>query len=101
MYDFRHNSCCYWLPRYKSESALKYRFGWKKSDKIHYYSELLGMEDTIQKEDLNIAPSEKIEPSVQTNTEDNLVQARLNVIEMQIKQVVELVNKLATKELGK
>jgi integrase len=47
MYDFRHVSCCYWLPRYKSESALKYRFGWKKSDKIHYYSELLGMKDTI------------------------------------------------------
>lgn len=39
MYDFRHNSCCYWLPRYKSESALKYRFGWKKSEEIHYYSE--------------------------------------------------------------
>ena len=36
MYDFRHCSCCYWLPRYKSESALKFRFGWKKSDKIHY-----------------------------------------------------------------
>jgi integrase len=33
MYDFRHCACCYWLPRYKSESALKYRFGWKKSDK--------------------------------------------------------------------
>jgi len=52
MYDFRHISCCYWLPRYKSESALKYRFGWKKSDKIHYYSELLGMKDTISEEDL-------------------------------------------------
>ncbi|MCR4285061.1 MAG: tyrosine-type recombinase/integrase, partial [archaeon] len=52
MYDFRHISCCYWLPRYKSESALKYRFGWKKSDKIHYYSELLGMKDTIAEEDL-------------------------------------------------
>lgn len=34
MYDFRHNSCCYWLPRYKSESALKYRFGWKSSEKF-------------------------------------------------------------------
>ena len=34
MYDFRHCSCCYWLPRYKSESALKFRFGWKKSDKV-------------------------------------------------------------------
>ena len=54
MYDFRHCSCCYWLPRYKSESALKYRFGWKKSDKIHYYSELLGMKDTISEEDMLI-----------------------------------------------
>jgi hypothetical protein len=52
MYDFRHNSCCYWLPRYKSESALKYRFGWKKSEKIHYYSELLGMKDTISEDDM-------------------------------------------------
>jgi integrase len=52
MYHFRHCSCCYWMPRYKSESALKYRFGWKKSDKIHYYSELLGMRDTISEEDM-------------------------------------------------
>ena len=52
MYDFRHCSCCYWLPKYKSESGLKYRFGWKKSDKIHYYSEMLGMQDTILEEDL-------------------------------------------------
>ncbi len=43
LYDFRHCSCCYWLPRYKSESALKFRFGWKRSEKIHYYSEMLGM----------------------------------------------------------
>jgi len=54
MYDFRHSSCCYWLPRYKSESALKYRFGWKKSDMIHYYTELLGMKDTISEEDLYV-----------------------------------------------
>jgi len=52
MYDFRHCSCCYWLPRYKSESALKFRFGWKKSDKIHYYSEMLGMRDTISEDDM-------------------------------------------------
>ena len=52
MYDLRHNSCCYWLSRYKSESGLKFRFGWKKSEKIHYYSELLGMKDTISEEDL-------------------------------------------------
>ena len=52
MYDFRHNSCCYWLNRYKSEAGLKYRFGWKKSDKIYYYSELLGAKDTITQDDL-------------------------------------------------
>jgi len=52
MYDFRHSSACYWLPKYKSESALKYRFGWKESDMIHYYTEFLGMKDTITKGDL-------------------------------------------------
>jgi len=54
MYDFRHSSGCFWLPRYKSESALKYRFGWKKSDMIFYYTELLGMKDTINDEDMLI-----------------------------------------------
>lgn len=52
MYDFRHSSACYWLPRYKSESALMYRFGWKKSDEIHYYTQLLGMRDNITEDDL-------------------------------------------------
>jgi len=52
LYDFRHSSACFWLPRYKSESALKYRFGWKKSDMIHYYTEFLGMKDTITADDL-------------------------------------------------
>jgi hypothetical protein len=51
-YDLRHCSACYWLIRYKSEAALKYRFGWKKSDMLHYYSEFLGMHDTISKDDL-------------------------------------------------
>ena len=54
MYDFRHCSACYWLVRYKSESALKYRFGWKKSDMIHYYTEFLGMKDTIAQDDLYV-----------------------------------------------
>jgi len=54
LYDFRHSSACYWLPRYKSESAMKYRFGWKKSDMIFYYTELLGMRDNIDSEDLYI-----------------------------------------------
>lgn len=52
LYDFRHSSACFWVVRYKSESALKYRFGWKKSEMIHYYTEFLGMKDTIQEDDL-------------------------------------------------
>ncbi len=79
MYDFRHCSCCYWLPRYKSEFALKYRFGWKKSDKIHYYSELLGMKDTISEDDLLIDVTKteiekrlaKAEQEVEFLSEDN------------------------------
>lgn len=60
LYDFRHSSACFWLPRYKNESAMKYRFGWKKSDMIHYYTEFLGMKDTITQDDLylNITKTE-------------------------------------------
>ncbi len=54
LYDFRHSSACFWLPRYRSESALKYRFGWKKSDMIHYYTEFLGMKDTINEDDMYV-----------------------------------------------
>lgn len=54
LYDFRHSSACHWLPKYKSESSLKWRFGWKKSDMIHYYTELKGMKDTITEEDMYV-----------------------------------------------
>lgn len=57
LYDFRHSSACFWLPKYKSESGLKYRFGWKKSEQIHYYTELLGMSDTITTDDLVSPPN--------------------------------------------
>lgn len=51
-YDFRHSSACYWLRRYKTESALMYRFGWVNGRMIHYYTEFLGMRDTITQEDV-------------------------------------------------
>ncbi|MEK6917806.1 MAG: tyrosine-type recombinase/integrase [Nanoarchaeota archaeon] len=94
MYDFRHCSCCYWLPRYKSESALKYRFGWKKSDKIHYYSELLGMKDKISEEDLliDITKTEiekrltKAEREVEFLTEDN------QHMKNQMKEILKLIS---------
>jgi integrase len=52
MYDFRHCSCCFWINIYPKERKLMYRFGWKKSDKIYYYSELLGLHDDISDEDM-------------------------------------------------
>jgi hypothetical protein len=57
----------------------------------------------MQKEDLNLCVSEpkREEQTMVTNSDSNLVSARLNVMGIQIKQVIELVNKLATKELNK
>lgn len=54
MYDLRHNSVCYWIQRYKTNSAIMYRFGWKSEEYIHYYSEFLGMKDPIKQDDLYI-----------------------------------------------
>lgn len=50
--DIRHISACYWLPKYPTQQGMMYRFGWKKSDKIFYYSEFLGMADNISEEDI-------------------------------------------------
>jgi len=82
LYDFRHNSACYWLPRYKSISALLYRFGWKKLDKVHYYTNMLGMSDTIQSEDLMIDTT-KTELQQQMDKlaqENSLLQEKMNSI---------------------
>ena len=97
MYDFRHCSCCYWLPRYKSESALKYRFGWKKSDKIHYYSELLGMRDTISEEDILIDVTKtEIEKEMQkTRSENEILKDQMENLQMQVARISELVTKLS------
>ncbi|MFA5020415.1 MAG: tyrosine-type recombinase/integrase [Candidatus Pacearchaeota archaeon] len=94
MYDFRHCSCCYWLPRYKSESALKFRFGWKKSDKIHYYSEMLGMRDTISEEDLlvDITKTEIEHRLVKSENEKEMLSDRVQILEAQMNQILELVN---------
>lgn len=96
LYDFRHNSCCYWLPRYKSESALKYRFGWKKSDKIHYYSELLGMRDTISEDDMLIDITKtEIEQKLQKAEKKNeLLQEQLSTLQTQVTTIGELTKRL-------
>lgn len=101
LYDFRHCSCCYWLPRYKSESALKYRFGWKKSDKIHYYSELLGMKDTISEEDLLIDTT-KIEIEnrlTKTEKENNILKDKIIYMENKMEEIQKLTNVLF-KQIG-
>lgn len=92
MYDFRHISCCYWLPRYKSESALKYRFGWKKSDKIHYYSELLGMRDTIQEDDMlvDITRTEIEKELEKTRKENDILQDKMSIMEDQMRKILDV-----------
>ncbi|VVB79522.1 Phage integrase family protein [uncultured archaeon] len=96
MYDFRHCSCCYWLPRYKSESALKYRFGWKKSDKIHYYSELLGMKDTITQDDLVLAEEKtELEKNLQQSSRDKqILDDRMKAIEEKVDRFMETLIRL-------
>ena len=93
MYDFRHVSCCYWLPRYKSESALKYRFGWKKSDKIHYYSELFGMKDTISEEDLliDVTKTEIENRLTKAESQNRLLREELDEVRNQMKDILKLV----------
>ncbi|MBU0894784.1 MAG: site-specific integrase [Nanoarchaeota archaeon] len=96
MYDFRHISCCYWLPRYKSESALKYRFGWKRSDKIHYYSELLGMKDTITEEDLlvDVTKTEIEARLTKSENQNQLLSEELESVRKQMQQILRFTNKL-------
>jgi len=79
MYDFRHSSACYWIIRYKSESALKYRFGWVRSSMIHYYTELLGMRDTIEEDDLYVDISK-----TQLENEINKKGSEINLLQEQL-----------------
>ncbi len=89
LYDFRHSSACYWLPRYKNESGLKFRFGWKKSEMIHYYTELLGMRDTISQDDMLIDITKtEIEQELQKiKQERDLFKERLEILEKQVQQM--------------
>lgn len=96
MYDFRHSSACYWLPRYKSESALKYRFGWKKSEMIHYYTELLGMKDTISEEDLYVDVSKtQLEREITNKgNEITLLQEQLQAQDKKMEAMMEIMRAL-------
>lgn len=52
LYDIRHNSSIFWLNRYPTHKGLMYRFGWRKPDKIEYYSDFLGIKDEITDTDM-------------------------------------------------
>ena len=98
MYDFRHSSACYWLPRYKSESALKWRFGWKQTEMIHYYTEFLGMKDTITEEDLVDADEQReLEKELAKQKQLNqITEERLKAQENRLKEVGDKFNKINT-----
>lgn len=91
MYDFRHNSCCYWIQRYKNNTGLMFRFGWKTEKYILYYSEFLGMRDLISQEDLYVDVTK-------TELEKQLEQQNKRVVylEEQMKKVDELADQLHT-----
>ena len=95
----------YWpgrLPRYKSEAALKYRFGWKKSEQIHYYTDLLGMSDTICEEDL-LGQENKTELEkrlAHTEQERELLREQITTMNLQMTKISAAVDALASKVGG-
>jgi integrase len=99
MYDFRHSSACYWLSRYKSESALMYRFGWKKSEEIHYYTQLLGMRDTISEDDLLINETKTdLERRLdQAERDKTLLQEQVTSLQQQMKRIDQVVDRICSR----
>ncbi len=103
LYDFRHTSACYWLPRYKSETALKYRFGWKKSEMIHYYTEFLGMKDTISQEDvlLDVTKTELEKNLSKANKENEILDEKVKTMEVQMVEISKKLRELEELELSR
>lgn len=100
-YDFRHSSACYWILCYKQEAAFKYRFGWKENRMIHYYTNFLGMQDTITQEDILLNPEAKtkLQQELEKQKQANLLmEERLKRLEETIMQkaLVEISNKMET-----
>ena len=100
LYDFRHCSACFWLPKYKSTMAMMYRFGWKNEKMIHYYSEFLGMKDTIQDEDMftDISKTELEKEIIKLKKENEKTQ---EVLEKMQKNNDKIMNFFDDKRTGK
>lgn len=52
LYDLRHSSVIHYVNIIKKDALLKYRYGWKQSDKIEYYSRYIGLQDDVTEDDL-------------------------------------------------
>jgi len=68
---------------------LKYRFGWKKSEKIHYYSEMIGMRDTISEEDLltDVTKTELEKRLTKSENRAEILEAQVETNKKQIREI--------------
>ena len=93
IYDIRHNSACYWFNRYPTHKGLMYRFGWRKADKIEYYSEFLGVSDEIRDNDMILGEDKdkiyKLEKELDKEREHRKeLQSRMDYIENRLKVIL-------------
>ena len=94
MYDFRHSGICYWMNRYKHETALRYRSGHKDSKMLDYYSQFLGMKDTITDEDLEDTET-RTELQKQINKERKEREILQEKLEAQNNQIAAMLAKMS------
>ena len=85
LYDIRHNACCYWLKRYQKTRSLMYRMGWSEEKEVKYYSELLGLSDDIDDDDMVISEDK------------SRYEKRINELERDRDKVSDLVKELISK----
>lgn len=103
MYDFRHVSACYWLPRYKNQNALMYRFGWLEAKMIRYYSDFLGMSDTIAQEDLDTSEmSSEMQKQIDGKDKQIALQdEKLNSMQKQIDDMNRMMQRIILEKVRK
>lgn len=85
LYDIRHNSCCYWIKRYPTTTALMYRMGWSEEKEVRYYSEFLGLADQIGDDDMVTA------------LDKSIYEQRISTLEKDREKVNELIKELICK----
>ena len=93
MYDFRHNSVCHYLPIYKSENSMKYRYGWSNASMIQYYSEFMGMHDVVTDEDM-VVDSNKVGLQMELEKEKQRVAVLQEQLDAQRKETEERFKKM-------